>query len=59
MNYKEYLKSTEKRNLKMWELKVKGWSYKRIGEKYGITRQRVEQIVKAAKEKKQLLTESK
>jgi hypothetical protein len=47
MNYKEFLEENKKRNKEILELRNKGVSYVKIGKIFGISKQRVEQIVLA------------
>jgi DNA-directed RNA polymerase sigma subunit (sigma70/sigma32) len=45
MEYKKLLKQWEKRRAEMRALRAKGWTLERVGKRYGISRQRVLQIV--------------
>ena len=50
MTYLEKLIAIEKRNKKIFSLREKGWTYEKIGKKFGIKRQRVFAIIKEKSE---------
>jgi transcriptional regulator with XRE-family HTH domain len=54
MNYKQRLEACRKRDEKIRLLRRTGWKVKRLARRYGITKQRVSQIVngKAARASK-------
>jgi len=45
MNYKQRLESCRKRDEKIRLLRYAGWKVERLAKRYGITKQRVSQIV--------------
>jgi len=50
MNYLENLIAIKKRNKKIISLREKGWTYKKLAQKYGISKQRIFAIVSQNKE---------
>ena len=47
MNYKDLLEENEKRNTDIQLLRKNGWTLDKIGKEFGITRERVRQILSA------------
>jgi Mor family transcriptional regulator len=50
MTYAEKLLKLEKRNRTILKLREKGWTYKKLTEKYGISRQRIFAIISQERE---------
>lgn len=46
MNYKKLLLACQKRNAQMVKLRKRGWKVDALAAKYGITKQRVSQIIR-------------
>lgn len=49
MNFRDYLASLPKRDSEIRKLRKKGWKIEPLAAKFGMTKQRVSQIVNCAK----------
>lgn len=49
MDYLDRLQVSAKRNRAIYRLRLNGWTVQQLAKKYGLTRQRVDQIIKREK----------
>lgn len=53
MNHDEYLAQQRKRNLKLYKERQKGKTFQQLGEMFGITHQRAQQIYNKIRQEKE------